>query len=313
MAAPTLELDNIFTRLAETIRSTIMSIRDEIVTGRGTGVPDNVTIQRLLEQRSLGKGAVNGAIKRIGDQAFGRVRQAYATIQPELAAGMEVPEALSTALPEEKGFTVDHNDLADEVYNLGEPETNEIFRNALKKSAAELGNQSLEDKMQADQDKRDAVRMIWVTAFKRSCADCIALASQVKTLLEWKESGFYPGNGNTSCGERCMCHLAPVNRIAYRFNLLKVGQEADEETEAKLQEMLANGVRLQQKKIDLEEKAYGKPYASSTITSKVGQIRSDKYNPNFEDKESVMLTKSPTDKTPSYQSFKKRLNEDEIS
>src|SRR6185369_7624651 len=105
MAIPALEFQTIADRLRFLSSNLIEQIRDEIITGRATGVPDEVTLQRLKEQQVLGQGATRAAANKIVDATLGRLQSMYSSTQAEMAAGLEKPSTLYHVLPEEAGYT----------------------------------------------------------------------------------------------------------------------------------------------------------------------------------------------------------------
>jgi hypothetical protein len=291
LGSPNTEISLIISRLNESIRSLVVNLKDEILTGRAAGVPDQTIIQRLLERITIdidGKVSIptdaTAVIRRaMAEKTTGRVRQVYSTTQGRLAASLDNPRALDEILPENQGyrFTGEVNDRLDEALSRAESDLEHFEREFEREEIREHGQE----------------RMIWVAAFVNTCKDCLKLNGKVMTFGEWEQSGYWPGNGSTVCKEHCQCHLAPVRRMAERYNLLQKDASgqlvSQQKIEKQLQTMNQNGIKLQMKKIREIEKERGKRYATSTRQQMLGQIRTEEFNPNFRKRESVRLRKVP--------------------
>lgn len=268
MGAPQAERELIVTRLNEWVRRIAETLRDEIISGRITGVPDNTTVRRLTEQVELGIGRVNGAINALTNDITGRVRQIYSEGQGRLAAALEVTDSnVDDILPPSQGWEI-QDDLRNDLVDALEAADKERRRFGVGSQAERL----------------EEVEMMWIAALRNSCRDCQSLAGRIQTEREWRRSGYWPGNGNTICGERCQCHIAPVSRLQRRF---------DNISKSELQERFKNGIKLQKKKIEELERLRGKAYSDATVQQLLGQIRSADFNPNFDSRESVFIGRVP--------------------
>lgn len=291
MGSPNQERAIILSRLDAGIRNFVENLRDEIQAGRAAGTPDSVIIKGILGAQELtdeGKPVfpTNSTIRRkrgMVDDIQGRIRQVYSTAQANLGAALDRPIPFDGILPVSEGYEVPEN-----------------FKDPLDRALAraEVRAERMEDEFQREVvANKGLVRMIWIAAFVNTCPDCLQLAGQTKTFTEWERSGFWPGNGNTVCGENCQCHLASARSMERRFNVRQRDAQgnlfSEQKREAVLEQMLRNGVKLQNKKIAELEKLRGKAYAESTRLQMLGRIRSDEFNPGFEKREAVFKKKVP--------------------
>lgn len=273
MANPQIELTLLNERLNEILRTFVATMRTEILALQAGQIPAeqiaaNLTAQFVNGTGSLG--AVKNAIARIPTNT---ARQIYTEAQTRAITGIANRAPAPTILPRREGYSITVSPDGETItYTPAsrEPEISEIRERGLA-------------------SQRETTRMMWVAVYRNTCIDCINLSGQVKTLQEWRTSGYWPGNGHTRCGGRCHCHLVPVGVLADRFAV-----DGDEEAqEQQLQDRLKNGVQLQKRKIEEIEKIRGEKYAESTYQQKLGQVRTEFFNPGNEGRESLFIKREP--------------------
>jgi hypothetical protein len=286
MGSPNDEFAIIVNRVNEIVNSIVGKVKDEIVSGRANGTPDAQILRGIRAQETIPTARLTGLKKALTNDVSGRIRQVYSTTQSELSTALVHNRKLDDILKPENGYKIPKN--------KADPLQAAIDR-------AEGKAKIFDDIRQRDTVARSGqVRMIWIAAFVNTCPDCLQLASKVMTFDQWKQSPFWPGNGNTVCGEKCQCHLAPVEAIANRFRLLEPGADGKIPTQAKveknLEDMMENGVKLQKKKIAELEKIRGQKYADSTRLQMLGEVRTRFFNERFQKRESLFLKKVPKTK-----------------
>lgn len=248
-------------------------IRRDIVISRNEGTPDN-TIKLRVKERINGPGAdpISGIIRAVKAESIAAVRRTYQTTSTLAQTAIETNTPINYILPEERGYKFNLDENGRRVYTLGENPRTQRARNARAQAQA------------AGQD----IPLMWVAAFRNTCPDCISLNGQVKTKEEWDQGGILPGNGRTRCGEHCQCHLAPVSRLANRFEI----EGTEQEKIRQLQSRIGNGIKLQKKKIEELENIRGRKFSESYKTQLMGQIKTPFFNPNFQDREALFKTNS---------------------
>lgn len=278
MGSPNDEFAITINRIGELVNSIIGRLKDEIISGRAAGTPDETILKRIRARQAIPTDRLTALKKAMTNDVTGRIRQVYSTTQAELSTALSHTRKLDDILKPENGFKI--------------PRSKRGPLDAAIERAERKGRVFDEVRQREWVANEGQVRMVWVAAFVRTCRDCISLAGQIMTFDQWKQSGFWPGNGATICGERCQCHLAPVDAIANRFDLVRPGK-TQPQIEKDLTGMMQNGVKLQEKKIQDLERLRGQKYAKSTRLQMLGQVRTKFFNERFDKRESLFLRKVP--------------------
>lgn len=114
-----------------------------------------------------------------------------------------------------------------------------------------------------DATQEDDPLLFWNAVLSSSCPDCVNRHGRIKTLAEWTRLGL-PGQGATVCRHFCRCTLLPVKNAV---DLYRSSSPAEATRKAR------TVIDKRRRELLAEEKARGKPFATSTFNSKLGQAR----------------------------------------
>jgi hypothetical protein len=266
LASPNVELQLLDARLNELLRTLTSTLQLEINQAVANGTDPQAVIRNIINQIETGTGRFGGLINAISDTPTQTIRQIFTETQSQVGAGIAAGQPAEAVLPASQGYTVEYK--PDGTVTARKP-----------------SSRTLDEKRQtAMANERAETELMWMAIFTNTCIDCIGLSGQVKTLAEWKASGYWPGNGHTRCGANCKCQLVPTTTLQERF-----GGESVESIQARLQ----NGIQLQKRKIEELETIRGEKFAGSTYDQKLGQVRSEFFNPNFEKREPLFIKTEP--------------------
>lgn len=264
MANPALELNALNDLLDSLTRSLVEGLQSATKRAIANKTDPQAILDNLRQQLENKTGTITSLINAIGKTPTKTIRQIFTETQAQTTAGQLLGQAAEEVLPPTQRYSVQYNDDGTTTYKF--------------KPAPPA------EKLAQAEGQREAVRLMWVAIFVNTCPNCISLSGSVRTLSEWKASGYWPGNGATVCDANCKCSLVPVDTMRARFG---------GETEAQIQKRLENGIQLQKKKIDELEQVRGEKYAESTYTAMIGRVRDSFFNPSFEEREPLFIKSVP--------------------
>ena len=273
MADPIIENTALVAALSELARQMVAQIISEFRRSRSEGTPDRVIIENIKTQLKAPIGPMANIRKDFISKNIISQRGVFRTASTLSSAAIDLGESIGVVLPKSQGYNYDLDNRARRIYNLGGPTDN-----------AEI----LARRNQALKRMKD-VPLMWLAVFRNTCRDCQSLSGQVRSKSEWERTGILPGNGRTICQASCQCHLAPTARIASRFGIDPNDADADK----KIQDRLGNGIKLQRRKIDELEKIRGAPFSQATRSQMLGRVRTERFNPDHIDRESLFIKNEP--------------------